>query len=455
MIRRLQITRLFGIQGNTKQVVCDKNLTIIVGINGSGKTTILNMLHALLTCSFRALSRYDFECIELEADEGLLRVTRLPDSLEVEKRGRETNGDLGEPRRTEITMDTSSQQVRDNEFGDYSLGIEALYFPTYRRLETDFDDLLDDLWETDLPGYRGFRRDYYETMRRRQNAQMHGLSSSGKHSVGLPRTVVGFSKRDIERIVGNESERVERFERERLNKLIHDFVASLVTEPALRLGPELEGREKLYEELRESLTRTGLIACLGDNPDRVISGYVEIVAESRSQLVSLIAKEKPSSSELDQAQAYSVVMNVMSHGYVTKFLNMYRGVCSEIEENQAPFKELGRALEHFMNKPVRIENGRLVFSEDGRLGFEHLSAGEKQLVTLFVYTKLAVKPGGVVLIDEPELSLHVEWQRDLLTSLTSSKAPIQYLVATHSPMVISDYRDDVVPIGLYWDGEET
>ena len=64
MIRRLQITRLFGIQGNTKQVVCDKNLTIIVGINGSGKTTILNMLHALLTCSFRALSRYDFECIE-------------------------------------------------------------------------------------------------------------------------------------------------------------------------------------------------------------------------------------------------------------------------------------------------------------------------------------------------------------------------------------------------------
>lgn len=452
MIRRLQITDLFGIRGNVKQVVFERNLTIMVGNNGSGKTTILNMLHALLTCSFRTLFRYNFGRIELEADEGLLTVTRSPKELEVERRGPKTEGGFGEPRRTKISIDISSKQVRDDEFDDYSLGIEALYFPTYRRLETDFDELLDDLWEANLLGYRGFRRDYYETMRRWENPQVHGHWSSGKCSVGLPRTVVGFSRRDIEQIVRNESERVERFERDRLNKMIHDFVATLVTGPAPRLGSELEGREKLYDELHESLTHTGLTACLGDNPDRAISDYVKMVTESQSQLDSLTARKKHSSGELDQA--YSAVMNVMSHGYVTKFLDMYREARSQIEENQAPLKELSKGLEHFMDKPIGIENGRLVFSKDGKLGFEHLSAGEKQLVTFFVYTKLAVRPGGVVLIDEPELSLHIEWQRDLLSRLIPGKEPIQCLIATHSPMIISGYRDYVVPIGLDGGGEE-
>lgn len=451
MIRRLQITDLFGVEGNNKQINFHEDLTLMVGRNGSGKTTILNMLHALLTCSFRSLFRHRFGHVELETDNALLRVTRVPKNLELERRDRREDGSFGEPRRTKVKAHTDRRRVRDAEFDDYALGIEALYFPTYRRLETDLDELLEDSWEAGPLGYWRDRKEY-GMMPWLRNIQAHAPWGPGEYPAGLPRIVVGFSRRDIEQIVRNESERVERFERERLNEMIHDFVATLVTGPTPRLGSELEGRQKLYDELHESLTHTGLTACLGDNPDKAISDYVKMVIESQSQLDSLTARKKHSSGELDQA--YSAAMNVMSHGYVTKFLDMYREARSQIEENQAPFKELSRVLEHFMDQPIRIENGRLVFSEDGKLGFEHLSAGEKQLVTFFVYTKLAVRPGGVVLIDEPELSLHIEWQRDLLSRLIPGKEPIQYLIATHSPMIISGYRDHVVPIGLDGGGEE-
>jgi predicted ATP-binding protein involved in virulence len=66
-----------------------------------------------------------------------------------------------------------------------------------------------------------------------------------------------------------------------------------------------------------------------------------------------------------------------------------------------------------------------------------------------------MKSGGVVLIDEPELSLHVSWQRALLSTLISGDKHIQYLVATHSPMIVSEYGDRAVRIGLPGDGEDT
>ncbi len=211
------------------------------------------------------------------------------------------------------------------------------------------------------------------------------------------------------------------------------------------------GREELCKELYESLQRTGLTACLGADPENEVLRYVDMVIESQARI-----RRQPASKERDSDEMIadiSAVMNILSHGYVTRFLEMYREAHFEIEEHRAPFVELLELLGRFMDKPLSLEKHRLVFSEDGKLGFDRLSAGEKQLVTLFVYTKLVARPGDLVLIDEPELSLHIEWQRDLLSSLLHSSKDVHYLVATHSPMIVSRYRDHVVSIGVAGDGE--
>lgn len=47
----------------------------------------------------------------------------------------------------------------------------------------------------------------------------------------------------------------------------------------------------------------------------------------------------------------------------------------------------------------------------------------------------------MLLIDEPELSLHVEWQSKLLDLLMENNNSSQIIIATHSPDVIGDYKE--------------
>jgi predicted ATP-dependent endonuclease of OLD family len=52
----------------------------------------------------------------------------------------------------------------------------------------------------------------------------------------------------------------------------------------------------------------------------------------------------------------------------------------------------------------------------------------------------------IVLIEEPELSLHVDWQRQLFPTLMSQKTSNQFIVATHSPFIYSKYPDKEIII---------
>ena len=68
-----------------------------------------------------------------------------------------------------------------------------------------------------------------------------------------------------------------------------------------------------------------------------------------------------------------------------------------------------------------------------------LSAGEQQMLSFIAYN--ALYQDSVIIIDEPELSLHVDWQRQLFAILLSQEASNQFIVATHSPFIYSKYPD--------------
>lgn len=68
-----------------------------------------------------------------------------------------------------------------------------------------------------------------------------------------------------------------------------------------------------------------------------------------------------------------------------------------------------------------------------------LSAGEKQMLSFIAYN--AFHRNAVFFIDEPELSLHVDWQRQLFSILMSQQTSNQFVIATHSPFIYSKYPD--------------
>ncbi|WP_328588135.1 AAA family ATPase [Xanthomonas citri] len=76
-------------------------------------------------------------------------------------------------------------------------------------------------------------------------------------------------------------------------------------------------------------------------------------------------------------------------------------------------------------------------------GLSALSSGERQIVTMLYSASRTKFTSGVFLIDEPELSLHIDWQRIILRELTRQAPDRQIIVCTHSPEVGAEHLFDV------------
>lgn len=92
------------------------------------------------------------------------------------------------------------------------------------------------------------------------------------------------------------------------------------------------------------------------------------------------------------------------------------------------------------------EGIRIVSDEGERLLVGSLSSGERQLLMLLCTTLLARDETQLFIIDEPELSLGVEWQRQIIRALVDLTAgtEVQFLIATHSIEIISGAPESLV-----------
>ncbi len=95
-------------------------------------------------------------------------------------------------------------------------------------------------------------------------------------------------------------------------------------------------------------------------------------------------------------------------------------------------------------------------SDGARIPFAALSSGEQQLLILYYQLVVKSSPDTLVMIDEPELSMNVVWQRNFLKDLQRiiELRKFDVLIATHSPQIIHDKWDWMVPLGEKLDSED-
>ena len=123
------------------------------------------------------------------------------------------------------------------------------------------------------------------------------------------------------------------------------------------------------------------------------------------------------------------------------------------------FKEINSYFED-SDKCISIEKdtNMLVFKEgrdEKTITLSMLSAGEKQLLLILMTVFLMDERHAVLLMDEPEVSLHIEWQERLIKSLRKLNKNCQLIVTTHSPSIFaSGWENNITYIeDLYTDGE--
>ena len=107
-----------------------------------------------------------------------------------------------------------------------------------------------------------------------------------------------------------------------------------------------------------------------------------------------------------------------------------------------------KKLDYKLEKKRRDSLVGLKFPDDSWSSIKVMSSGERQLLTM-LYAVNRMSDNSIVLIDEPEISLHIDWQEDLLSKMMDQLGDRQIIVCTHSPAIASDFRDnmtEVVPI---------
>jgi energy-coupling factor transporter ATP-binding protein EcfA2 len=137
-------------------------------------------------------------------------------------------------------------------------------------------------------------------------------------------------------------------------------------------------------------------------------------------------------------------------------------LAGRISRYNLQLSEAFAAIERYLtsvNGFLADSNKKLSFDDSGNLQvalsrgdrlrpITALSSGERQLVVILTHLAFnrQAKRANILIIDEPELSLHIRWQELFVDALESASPGLQSILATHSPSIIRGRLDDCIDV---------
>lgn len=107
-------------------------------------------------------------------------------------------------------------------------------------------------------------------------------------------------------------------------------------------------------------------------------------------------------------------------------------------------KRIFLSLSHFLQGYDGPIDGQFVFSKNGEtFGYQRLSMGEKQILLLLLMVSNTQEAPCIFLMDEPDLSMHIDWKEILVSELHNLNPNMQIILSTHAPSVITGWHDKV------------
>lgn len=341
------------------------------------------------------------ETIHLEQFSSLLRLTQ-PDLLMLQRKMRRSGGDKA-----------SQKEVLDFVAALKEESVPTvLYLPTYRRIELEFARLVGQL------------PDYY----RQQAASQIKTGISTEFIVEL----VKFGMEDITASILTFERQTRDFARNRFNRMMTSYLKEMANSQVLSVG-DLRSRHIDAEKIEIVLSR-------------IEEGLLN--SNEKAQISSII---------LELSSGPGAGNQPFNKKWLAHFFVRLMEVNSDIETREGAVRNLVKVLDkYFHPKSVSydIENYHFAIKENSgdELKLSDLSSGEKQLVSILSQLHLqTLGKSLLVLVDEPELSLSVPWQSELLPDITSTPACRQLFAVTHSPFVydnsLASMVVDFVPNG--------
>lgn len=360
-------------------ITFNDDINIITGINGSGKTTLLKLIWYAISGNLeRIVPEIIFDTFEIVTDK--MTVGMTTDTHKAKRQIIKFKYSIEglDSKESERPLERSMDWDDLNEANRFiTLTGTSVFFPTFRRIEGGFSLSAPDHGVTRFKNIRTISR-------------VNGVSYPGE---------AGGLQYEINRLS------------DRLSVGEHRFVSSISTDDIIRL------LNSKYAEISERTNRLHM------ELSRFIMEQVKAVPLSVSG-----------------RQASSMGDEVKSRDALEEIQRRVANVTFQSESLLRPFSVLSDLIAKvFQYRGIKLAGPVTLGDTAGAIASEVLSAGEKQMLSFLSYNAFA--SNSCLLIDEPEISLHVDWQRILFPLLLQQSAGNQFIVATHSPFIYSKYAD--------------
>ena len=118
---------------------------------------------------------------------------------------------------------------------------------------------------------------------------------------------------------------------------------------------------------------------------------------------------------------------------------------AEVSKAKTLFQDMMDELFSETGKHILRKNNEILFEQDGdTLTPYQLSSGEKQMLVILLTVLVQDNEHCTLFMDEPEISLHIEWQQRLIELIRQLNPHVQIIMTTHSPALIMDGWVDTV-----------
>ncbi|GAA3011613.1 AAA family ATPase [Streptomyces fulvorobeus] len=419
-ITQASINGLFGYVDHDVRFSKDSPITIISGPNGIGKTHFLRLLYALTTLDLKTLATVEFRKIEIHLkDRSVLRLAQTRDGDEVvgfkfsEKQS---------PRRayrvTNVPYVDSKDSDQDLPFNVVQLADGSWYDTRYDRPITS------------------------QTAQRR-----YGISVTPDALAYFEGTWLGefFTESksiliDTQRLENSSAPSRARSDVRPVRQYITQVAAQLSDARRKSLNESLRADQTFAVRVLKKARTTINEKDLKERYQRIADQHAELHASGLS--VSPVDVQFPDGKTSPTERR---ILNV--------FLDDWERKLKPLLPTHEKLKTLRRIVESkFIGKElVLTQRGHILFRSkyNGKpLSVNSLSSGEQHLLAVFTMLLFAASEGSLVLVDEPEISMHAAWKHSFLNDITevANIAKMQIVIATHSSAIINGNWDIVQEI---------
>ncbi|MFA6243219.1 MAG: AAA family ATPase [Candidatus Hydrogenedentales bacterium] len=423
----------------------EDNRLILVGENGTGKSTLVNMMYYCLTGQWARLIELPFQKLRAVFDSILIEVDRdklqrellaAPGDVEMLHFLRRRYGAAtAERMHRELMHSERSHADQDGQLHlSHEFGLEAqLWREFVRRGAQSRSSYIPNLESAlkkvslhqvlFLPTYRRIERDLqaiFPQMRAERDLKtFHRATPTDAAYIEL----VEFGMRDVADVI-----------RATMQGLDRDFRQDLVRLTSLYLRDVIRGdyNHDQFGALLSDATADAIPALLTRVDDKILPG------DDRRSLSELIGRIQQSGRVPPESRvaAHFLVRLVEAHALQSKReapVRAFAEVCNGyLSEKQIVFDSA--QFELFVCRTGEDSQPLL----DQRIPVDGLSSGEKQIVSLFAHMYLSGRNRYYVIIDEPELSISVVWQRKFLEDIINTGMCAGLVAVTHSPFIFEN-----------------